>query len=358
MIGGRMSDPKPHDKTLLDPAAQSVEPAIPADTVVAKARPRDPAPVGRGRFFALRREIPIWQSLLFAALFIALVAGLWFAVTRGVGEERIISPYALPSPEETFDYFYPEMWVGQELTRNIFASLRRVGLGFLLAAAVGVPLGIFCGCFNWFNSFLLPLTLFGRNIPIVALVPLMFTFFGATELQKVMFIFVATVAFVIIDTATAIRDVEMRYIDTAYTLGASRRQVVFKVLVPLAMPSVFNSLRLLFGLAFGYIMLAEAIKFGNEAGGLGNIILTSQRLNKKEPIYLILLIIPLVALAIDRVLYWIQRQLFPHQYASEGVLHALVRAIAHGLEDLKALVISPKRLDAAQAAVPSSGGKR
>jgi NitT/TauT family transport system permease protein len=358
MIGGHMSDPKPPAKTLLDPAAQSIEPAIPADTVVAKAPPRDPTPVRRGRFFALRREIPVWQSLLFAALFIAIVALLWFAVTRGTGEERIISPYALPSPEETFDYFYPEMWVGQELTRNTLASLRRVGLGFLLAAVVGVPLGILCGCFNWFNAFLLPLTLFGRNIPVVALVPLMFTFFGASEMQKVMFIFVAAVAFVIIDAGTAIRDVDNRYIDTAYTLGASRWQVVFKVLVPLAMPSIFNSLRLLFGLAFGYIMLAEAIKFGNEAGGLGNIILTSQRRNIKEPIYLILLIIPLVALAIDRVLYWIQRQLFPHHYGSDGLLHALIRGVAHGLEDLKALISPPKRLDAAQGAVPSTGGKR
>jgi NitT/TauT family transport system permease protein len=228
----------------------------------------------------------------------------------------------------------------------------------LLAAAVGIPLGIVCGCFNWFNAFLLPMTLFGRNIPIVALVPLMFTFFGATELSKVMFIFVATVSFVIIDTATAIRDVDSRYIDTAYTLGASRRQIVTKVLVPLAMPSVFNSLRLLFGLAFGYIMLAEAIKFGNEAGGLGNIILTSQRRNLKEPIYLILILIPLVALAIDRVLYWIQRQLFPHQYGGDGMLHSLVRLIGHALEDVRGFVVRPKPLDAVHASAPSgSSGK-
>jgi NitT/TauT family transport system permease protein len=349
-----MPDANPLVKKPLDPATQRVEPAISSDTVVPR-KPRDPAPVRRGSFFALRREIPIWQALLFAALFIALAEALWFLVTRGEsGEDRIISPYALPSPEETFDYFYPQLWVDQELTRNTLASLRRVSLGFVLAAAVGVPLGILCGCFNWFNAFLLPLTLFGRNIPVVALVPLMYTFFGASERQKVMFIFVATVAFVIIDTATAIRDVGTRYIDTAYTLGASRSQIVRKVLIPLAMPSVFNSLRLLFGLAFGYIMLAEAIKFGNEAGGLGNIIINSQRRNVKEPIYLILLIIPLVALAIDRMLYWVQRQLFPHQYASDGVLHLFVRKLAHGVEDLKALIVSPKRLDLAQAS-PGDG---
>jgi NitT/TauT family transport system permease protein len=343
-----MSMPEQPSKSLLDPATQSVDSAIPADTVVPKHERRDPEPVRRGRFFALRREIPAWQSLCFAAVFIGLVAALWVVVTRGTGEERIVRPAVLPSPEETFDYLYPELWEQQALTRNILASLRRVGLGFLLAAIVGIPLGIFCGCFNWFNAFLAPLTLFGRNIPIAALVPLTFFFFGVGEQQKVMFIFIATVAFVIIDTATAVRDVSSRYIDTAYTIGASRRQIVTKVLVPLAMPSVFNSLRLLFGLAFGYIMLAEAVKLGSESGGLGDIIISSQRRGLREPIYLILLIIPLVALAIDRLLYWIQRQLFPHQYASDGVLHALVRAVSHGLEDAKALVIRPKSLEAAQ----------
>lgn len=350
-----MPDANPPSKSLLDPATQRVDPAIPVDTVLLK-NPCDPAPVRRGSFFALRREIPTWQSLFFAALFIALVAGLWFAVTRGE-EDRLVRHSILPSPEETFGTF-PQLWFERELTRNALASLERVALGFLLAAVVGIPLGVLCGCFNWFNAFLAPFNLFGRNIPIAALIPLTYFVFGIAERQKVMFIFIATVAFVIIDTATAIRDVGSRYIDTAYTLGASRRQIVMKVLVPLAMPSVFNSLRLLFGLAFGYIMLAETIRFAGESGGLGDIIIQSQRRGPREHIYLVLLIIPLVAFAIDRLLYWIQRQLFPHQYGGDGVLHALVRAIAHGLEDLKGFVIRPKRLDAIEAAGFQSDGKQ
>ena len=64
-------------------------------------------------------------------------------------------------------------------------------------------------------------------------------------------------------------EVNSRYVDTAYTLGASRWQIIIKVLVPLSMPGIFNSLRLLFGLAFGYIMLAEQIKFGGRGGRPG-----------------------------------------------------------------------------------------
>jgi hypothetical protein len=114
-----------------------------------------------------------------------------------------------------------------------------------------------------------------------------------------------------------------------------------KVLVPLAMPSVFNSLRLLFSLAFGYIMLAEVVKLGGETGGLGDIINTSQHRGPREHVLLVLLIIPVVALLIDYVLLWIQKELFPYRYGGAGLLHKLVRGVMHGWEDLKGLLWRP-----------------
>jgi NitT/TauT family transport system permease protein len=254
--------------------------------------------------------------------------------------DRIVPHRVLPSPGETFASF-PSLLFDRKLDLNILVTLRRVVLGFGLAVLIGLPLGVLCGCFPAVNAFLMPLNVFGRNIPIAALIPLMFAFFGIAEQQKVMFIFFATVAFIISDTARAIADVGSHYIDTAYTLGASRRQVILKVLVPLAMPSVFNSFRLLFGLAFGYIMLAETVKFGGEAGGLGDIILTSQRQGPREHIILVLLIIPVVALGVDRLLFWIQQELFPHRYGGAGILNAGVRALLHGWENFKALFREP-----------------
>src|SRR5262249_10794746 len=157
---------------------------------------------------------------------------------------------------ETFAELHA-LWFDEGLTRNTIASLERVALGFALAGVIGVPLGVLCGCFPWINSFLAPVTIFGRNVPLAALIPLTFFLFGTGEEQKMMFIFLASVAFIVIDTATAVMNVSDRYIDTAYTLGASRWQIIRKVIVPLALPAVFDSARLLFGLAFGYIMLAE-----------------------------------------------------------------------------------------------------
>jgi NitT/TauT family transport system permease protein len=309
----------------------------------------EPAPPRRSRF-SLRRPIPKWEAIAIGIVCLLVVLAVWWFVTRGEYEERIVSPLTLPSPAETFQKF-PQLWFEEALARNIVATLRRVALGFFLAVFIGVPLGIWAGCFPRVNAFLTPLVMFGRNIPIAALLPLMIMvvrtdlYFTATEWRKILFIFVASVAFIIADTARAIMDVDQRYVDTAYTLGASRWQTIKKVLIPLAMPMIFGSCRLMFGIAFGYIMLAESIKEAGGAGGLGFQIQTAQRLGDRETIYLIILIIPLIALVIDQLLYWMQRSLFPYQYPSDGLLRLLVRGINHVWDDAKRMVLGSRVSD-------------
>jgi ABC-type nitrate/sulfonate/bicarbonate transport system permease component len=287
------------------------------------------------RWIALRRELPAWQAVLMGLAGILACLALWWYVTAGDPEERIISPSkGLSSPYETFASF-PSLWFERALTRNLLTTLRRLALGFGLAALVGIPVGVLCGCFPRVQAFFLPMTLFGRNIPVAALIPLTFSLFGIGEAQKVVFIFIACVAFVIWDTTRAVQEVGSQYIDTAYTLGAGTWQTIGKVLLPLALPSVFNSLRLIFGLAFGYIMLAEVVKFGGETGGLGDLINISQRRGPREHVLLILLIIPVVALLIDRLFFTVQAELFPYRYGGMGILNRLVRAVLHAWEDLR-----------------------
>jgi NitT/TauT family transport system permease protein len=86
-------------------------------------------------------------------------------------------------------------------------------------------------------------------------------------------------------------------------------QALRKVLLPLALPDIANSLRLIFGVAFGYIMLAEVI---NARHGLGSLIIMSQRQGPREHVYLCLFIISLLAWGIDRLILMAQKQLFPH----------------------------------------------
>ncbi len=263
-------------------------------------------------FFKIRDE-PSWAGkLLMATLFVAILVGLWIYVTWGkTAESRIVSPTALGSPAVVFVSFH-SLWFDRALMRNLLASLSRVVEGFGLAALVGVPLGILCGAFRRIDAFFLPVSVFGRNVPIVALLPMVMLWFGTGEALKVGFLFIACVAFIMFDSANNIQAVRDDYLDTAYTLGASRWQVLTKVVIPLAMPDIVNSLRLLLGLAFGYIILAEMVDMDT---GVGKLIMMSQRRGPKEHVYLILLIITLVAFLLDRLIFWLQQTLYPYRFA-------------------------------------------
>jgi len=301
--------------------------------VAAATAPR-PAPPLRG---GLSAE----ASFMWGAAGIGTLLGLWYLITAPLFQvpvgnlaeapaEReyapLVSPVMLPGPGTVFRAV-PLVFKERKLIPNTLVTLRRVVLGFGVAAAIGVPLGVLAACFPAVGAYFYPLTIFGRNIPVAALIPLTFFVFGIGEFQKVMFLFIASVAFVVSDAQAAVREVPQRYVDTARTLGASRLQIILKVLAPLAAPAIFNSLRLLFGLAFGYVMLAELVKFGSDSGGLGDLINVSQRRGDREPILIVLIVIPLLAYAIDRALWWLQCDLFPYRYGGRGLL----RRLAHRL---------------------------
>jgi len=260
--------------------------------------------------FALRLSPSRWTRQLVGAGALAVVVLLWWLATMGIGsEDRLISPIILPSPMEVIRSF-PSLLNERALVQSIAATLRRVLIGFGLAVIVGVPAGILAGSWRLVEAAAAPLALFGRNLPVAALIPLTILWFGIDETQKVMFIFIACVPFVFSDAVAAIVNVPERYVEAAQTLGATSWQIVRKVLVALALPDIYNSLRHLFGLAFGYIMLAELI---NAQHGLGYLLMTSQRRGLSEHIILILIIIGLLAYGIDRLLFWFQRGLFPHR---------------------------------------------
>jgi NitT/TauT family transport system permease protein len=263
-------------------------------------------------------ELRMWPGRLSARILgagtVALLVAVWWLATQGdIPEERWVSPVILPSPGEVLRSM-ESLWRERHLMASIVATLRRVLVGFGLASLVGVPLGILAGSWRVLDAAAAPVAIFGRNVPVAALIPLTILWFGIEETQKIMFIFIACLPFVYSDAVRAVVSVPDRYVETARTLGARSLQVVSKVLVPLALPDIYKSLRSLFGMAFGYIMLAELI---NAEHGLGYLLSTSQRRGLSEHIILILLVIGALAYAIDRFLLFMQRGLFPYRTDAE-----------------------------------------
>jgi taurine transport system permease protein len=289
----------------------------PADKKPAARPPSPPAgaPATAAEAAPLPQALPWWKTLRAdgpAPIRFALGAGLvgliflvWWAVTRGAPTERLVPPGKLPSPGEVFGSFGSLM--DRDLIGAIFATLGRVFFGIGLAALVGVGLGVVASSFRAAAAALMPLVIFLRSVPMGALLPLTVVWFSIGDEQKRMFIFLAVVPFVFSDTMQAISSVPERYVETAQTLGASRLQIVWKVLLRLALPDIVTSLRFQVGLGLGYITLAEAI---NTETGVGALINTSQRLGRADHTYLILFIIALLAFGIDLCIRTFQRQLF------------------------------------------------
>ena len=262
----------------------------------------------------LRSEPPPLVRRVAGVTGVAIVVIVWYLLTLGsTPESRVVSPVLLPSPGEVLRGV-PTLFSERALVASVAATLKRVFGGFLLSIVVGVPLGIVAGSYRLFDAFTRPLSVFARNVPVAVLIPLTILWFGIDEAQKMMFIFISTVPFVFAASSRAIGTVHDRYVETAQTLGASPRQVIGKVLIALAMPDIFDALRSLFGLAFGYIMLAELV---NAEHGLGYLLMTSQRRGLTEHIFAILILIGLLAYGIDRLLLWFQDGLFPYREESE-----------------------------------------
>lgn len=297
------------------------------DTKPAPAKPPSSAPTPPRAppwYRSLRADPPFVIRLALGAALIAVLLIIWWWLTRGdmvtiqfngrtqelsakVGPsvDRIINADRLPSPGEVFGSF--GSLFDRELSKHVTLSLWRVLKGVGLAALFGILFGIAAAAHRGLNAALTPFVIFLRSVPMGALIPLTLMLFGTEEPQKTRFIFLAIVPFVFSDTFKAVSAVPDRYVETAQTLGAGRLQIVTKVLVPLALPDIVTSLRIQFGLALGYITLAEQI---NPEYGVGMIIEQSQRMGPKEHVYAVLFVIALIAFGIDIVLRTLQRETF------------------------------------------------
>lgn len=263
----------------------------------------------RASLFALRELPPPLVRRGAGVVTVALVIGVWALLTSGATPEaRAISPTVLSSPMEVVRSF-PALVTQRNLIGSIAASMQRVLLGFGLAALVAVPLGILAGSYRLVDAAAQPISVFMRNVPVAALIPLTLQAFGVGELQKVMFLFLACAPFIFYETARSIVLVHDRYVDTAQTLGARPHQIMTKVLIALAAPSIYGTLRANFGLAFGYVMLAEVVDAG---AGLGFLLLQSQRRGMPEHLIGTLLVIGTLAWLIDQTFRFFERGFFPY----------------------------------------------
>ena len=212
----------------------------------------------------------------------------------------------LPSPTEVLKAI-PYLHFEEALVRSAVASLYRVAMGFALAAAVAIPLGLLMGTFPPMKHAFAPILDPLRFLPISAIVPLFIVWFGIEDLQKIMFLFVGIVVYLLPLVVEAVEKVDEVYLQTATTLGAGRWQLVRHVLVPGSSPAVGEALRVMNGIGWTYLIMAEVV---NAPSGLGHLITVSQRYGHMDRMVALVIVILLIGVATDQIIRLVNERLF------------------------------------------------
>ncbi len=227
---------------------------------------------------------------------------LWWWVTAA----GLIKPLFLPPPGAIVTRFvkiWGEGFGGASLWEHTWASLTRVFGAFFLAGATAIPIGIGMGINRVIRGIFDPPIEFYRPIPPLAYLPLTIIWFGIDEMQKIVLIYLACFAPMALAARAGVRSVAIEQIHAAYSMGASRRQVIWHVIVPAALPEILTGMRI--GIGFGWTTLVAAEMVAASAG-LGFMVLSAAEFLVTEVVVLGIIIIGLIAYLFDLLMRWIE----------------------------------------------------
>lgn len=232
---------------------------------------------------------------------------LWWLVTH-LG---LVKPLFLPAPESIVARFFKvleEGFGGASLWEHTWASLKRVFGAFFLACVTAIPIGIGMGVSRVVRGIFDPPIEFYRPIPPLAYLPLTIIWFGIDELQKIILIYLACFAPMALSARAGVRSVAIEQIHAAYSMGASKRQVIWHVIVPAALPEILTGMRI--GIGFGWTTLVAAEMVAASAG-LGFMVLSAAEFLVTEVVVLGIVIIGLIAYLFDLLMRWIEHVTVP-----------------------------------------------
>jgi NitT/TauT family transport system permease protein len=241
------------------------------------------------------------------------------ATSHGVvpAEGYRTNPVYLPPPHAVVEALYhafvtpPRMSNEPWLYESLGHSIKIIFLGFLLSSALGVPLGILCGTYRLFSGLFEPFIEFFRYLPAPAFGALCVAVLGIDDGPKIALIFIGTFFQQVLVIANDVRRIDPALLEAAQTLGASGWQLVWNVVVPASVVSIFTDLRILLGWAWTYLIVAEVL---GTTSGITYFINQQARYRGFENVYAAILTIGMIGFATDFLLGLLGRHLFPWQW--------------------------------------------
>ena len=222
-----------------------------------------------------------------------------------------MEPIWMPSPEAVFGRFVEIASEGYQnftLWQHLGWSLFRVILGFALGAAVGIPLGYAMGLSGWFRGWFDPIVEFMRPVPPLALIPLVIIWFGIWETGKIVLLFLAALWIMTISARAGVSGVAIAKVHAAYSLGASKIQVLRHVIVPNSLPEIFTGARVAMGVCWGTVVAAELVAAQK---GAGMMIIAASKFQLTDIVIMGIVLIGIIGYGIDILMRQAERVLVP-----------------------------------------------
>ena len=222
-----------------------------------------------------------------------------------------MEPIWLPPPENVVSRLgevYSEGFRNTSLAGHLGLSLFRVIVGFALGALVGIPLGYAMGLSDWFRGWFDPIVEFMRPVPPLALIPLVIIWAGIGEVGKIILLFLAALWIMAIAARSGVSGVRISKVHAAYSLGASKMQIMRHVIIPNSLPDIFTGARVAMGVCWGTVVAAELVA-ANE--GMGMMIMTASKFQMTDVVILGIVVIGVVGFGIDMLMRWAERILVP-----------------------------------------------
>ena len=253
----------------------------------------------------IRKPIPQFKRRLYGALSLIVVFGLWVLAS----ELGWVSKNFLPHPLEVLKSFAP-LQMDEALVMNILISFYKVTMGFVLAIVFAFPLGVLMGSYPLIKAFINPFLGPLRYLPIAGIVPLFIFWFKIGSLMQIMVLFVGIFVYMLPLVIESVENVSKTYVDTVRTLGAKPKHILFKILIPASLPTIFEAMRVMNGIGWTYIMLAEIVSIDGY-GGIGYLASRAQgRLYNLNYVFAILVVILIIGVLSDVGLRKLNQSLF------------------------------------------------
>lgn len=253
----------------------------------------DPTTIGKGRIYSI--------------LSIITLLTIWFFIS----ETGIVSPLFLPSPLKVIGKFVEistEGYRGHTLAGHVIISIYRILAGFFLGCIAGIPIGISMGLSKIVRGTMDPIIELYRPVPPLAFIPLIIVWMGIGDYGKIFLLFLAVFSIMVINSRSGVRSVTIEKIHAAYSLGASRWQVLLHVILVNALPEIFTGMRVAMGVAWGTLVAAEMVA---ATSGIGWMVINSARFLRTDIVIMGIIVMGIIGYMFDLIMRSIEKKVIP-----------------------------------------------